>query len=109
MMPSAKRCPSAASAAAAIPTAAFPAATTRTAVSRSSWSCNASRPRAVTRRASTAERAAELMAARCCRRRGLMELIGVGPGGEFRHEVELLKERGHHLTRIVALTELVEL
>jgi hypothetical protein len=38
-----------------------------------------------------------------------MELIGVGPGGEFRDKVELLKERGHHLTGIIALAELVEL
>jgi hypothetical protein len=38
-----------------------------------------------------------------------MELIGIGPGGEFRDEVELAKQRRHHLAGIIALAELIEL
>lgn len=38
-----------------------------------------------------------------------MELIGICPGGELRDEVELTKERRHHLTGIVALAELIQL
>ena len=37
-----------------------------------------------------------------------MNLIGLGPGGKLGDEVELAKQLAHHLARIVALTERVE-
>ena len=38
-----------------------------------------------------------------------MELIGFGPNREFRDEIELLEQRSHHLTGVVALAELIQL
>ena len=38
-----------------------------------------------------------------------MELTGVGPHGELRHEVELPQELSDHLAGVVALTELFQL
>jgi hypothetical protein len=38
-----------------------------------------------------------------------VELIGVGPGGKFRHDVELAQQLSHHFARIFALADLVEL
>src|SRR5688572_17196518 len=92
-----------------MPTAALPAAIAAKLASDPSVSRRFSSAVVVTRRASTAVNAAEVMAARCCRRRVLMELTGIGPHGELRHEVELPQELSDHLTGVVALAELLQL
>lgn len=38
-----------------------------------------------------------------------MELTGVGPHGELRHEVEFPQELSYHLAGVVTLTELFQL
>jgi len=38
-----------------------------------------------------------------------MKLTGVGPSGELGDQIELAEQLAHHLARIVALTELLEL
>jgi len=80
-------------------------ATARTRVSFSKVVDSDRRARIVARRASTAVSAPETIAARCCRRNGLVEFVGFGPGGELGDKVELSEELAHHLTGIIALTQ----
>jgi hypothetical protein len=48
------------------------------------------------------------MAARCCLTVELVKLMGIGPGGKLRDDVEPAKQLAEHLSRIVALADDVE-
>ena len=50
-----------------------------------------------------------MIAARCCRRRVLMELTGLGPDGKLGHEVEFAQELTYRLAGVISLAELFEL